>query len=162
MWNLSFHEFFSFAYDIETPSISERLCRQAVACKYCSLHLLSLEKKRSLPIQICSSLTYLNCCALSCALWLTQKVKVVHSGRLVCKITVRHSFFCTVQCPVHVIFKYWKCSNWCRILKLSWKFGCLFTFCYLDGANSIKPDLHNCNLWTGQVISYRSKQNSKK
>ena len=31
---------------------------------------------------------------------------------------------------------------------------CLFTLCYLDGANSIKIDLHICNLWTGQFVSY--------
>ena len=29
---------------------------------------------------------------------------------------------------------YLKCSNWRRILKLSSKSCCLFTFCYLDGA----------------------------
>ena len=59
-----------------------------------------------------------------------------------------------------------------------WIWGCLFTFCYLDGANSIKTDLHTlitllrdfgstadsvyrtglmieciCNLWTGQFAS---------
>ena len=34
-------------------------------------------------------------------------------------------------------------------------FGCLFTFCYLDGTNSIKTDLHICNLWTGQFVSYK-------
>ena len=38
-----------------------------------------------------------------------------------------------------------KCSNWCPISKLSSNFGCLFTFCYLDGDNSIKTDLHICN-----------------
>ena len=27
---------------------------------------------------------------------------------------------------------------------------------YLDGANSIKTDLHICNLWTGQFASYKS------
>ena len=41
---------------------------------------------------------------------------------------------------------YSKCSNWRWISKLSSNFGCLFTFCYLDGANSIKTDLHICNL----------------
>ena len=35
-------------------------------------------------------------------------------------------------------------------------FGCLFTFCYLDVENSIKSDLHICNLWTGQFVSYKS------
>ena len=49
---------------------------------------------------------------------------------------------------------YSKCSNWRRILKLSSNFGCLFTFCYVDGANSIKTDLHICNLWIGQFVSY--------
>ena len=51
---------------------------------------------------------------------------------------------------------YSKCSNWHLISKLSSNFGCLFTFCYLDGANSIKTDLHVCNLWTGQFVSYKS------
>ena len=37
-----------------------------------------------------------------------------------------------------------KYRNWCR------------TFCYLDGAYLIKTDLHICNLWTGQFISYKS------
>ena len=37
---------------------------------------------------------------------------------------------------------YLKCSNWCQISKLSSNFGCLFTFCYLDRANSIKTNLH--------------------
>ena len=32
----------------------------------------------------------------------------------------------------------------------------LSTFSYLDGANSIKTDLHICNLWTGQFVSYKS------
>ena len=41
---------------------------------------------------------------------------------------------------------YSKCSNWRQISKLLSKFGCLFTFSYLDGANSIKSD---CNLRTG-------------
>jgi hypothetical protein len=51
---------------------------------------------------------------------------------------------------------YSKCSNCHRISKLSSKLGYLFTFCYLDGANSIKTDLHICNLWTGQFLSYNS------
>ena len=51
---------------------------------------------------------------------------------------------------------YSKCFNFRQILKLSSNFGCLFTFCYLDGANSIKTDLHVCNLWTGQFVSYKS------
>ena len=51
---------------------------------------------------------------------------------------------------------HWKCSNWHWISKLSLNFGCLFTFCYLDGANYIKTDLHICNLWTGQFVSYKS------
>ena len=41
-----------------------------------------------------------------------------------------------------------------RITEMSSNFGCLFTFFYLDGANSIKTDLHICNLQTGQSISY--------
>ena len=32
----------------------------------------------------------------------------------------------------------------------------LFTFCYLNAANSIKTDLHICNLGTGQFVSYKS------
>ena len=51
---------------------------------------------------------------------------------------------------------YAKCSNWRRISKLLLNFGYLFTFCYLDGANTIKTDLHFCNLWTGQFVSYKS------
>ena len=51
---------------------------------------------------------------------------------------------------------YSKCSNWRWISKLLSNFGCLFTFCYLDGANSIKTDLLVCNLWTGQFVSYKS------
>ena len=39
---------------------------------------------------------------------------------------------------------YSKCSNWRWIPKLSSNFECLFTFWYLDGANSIKTDLHIC------------------
>ena len=51
---------------------------------------------------------------------------------------------------------YSKCSNWRRISKLLSNFGCLFTFYYLDGANSIKTDLHICKLRTGQFVSYKS------
>ena len=59
--------------------------------------------------------------------------------------------------PISVRFMtYSKCSNWCGILKFLLNFGCLFTFCYLDGANSIKTDLHICNIWTGQFVSYKS------
>jgi hypothetical protein len=36
------------------------------------------------------------------------------------------------------VTSYSKCYNWHRISKLSLNFGCLFTFCYLDSANSIK------------------------
>ena len=32
---------------------------------------------------------------------------------------------------------YLKCSNWCQISKWLLNFECLFTFCYLDEANSI-------------------------
>ena len=39
-----------------------------------------------------------------------------------------------------------KCSNWRRILKLLLSFGCLFTFCCLDGAKPIKTDSHICKL----------------
>ena len=47
----------------------------------------------------------------------------------------------TKKISVYVRFiSYWKCSNWHRISKLSSNFGCLFTFRYLDGANSIKSD----------------------
>ena len=41
-----------------------------------------------------------------------------------------------------------KCSNCHWISKLLLNFGCLSTFCYLDGANSIKTYLHICNLYT--------------
>ena len=51
---------------------------------------------------------------------------------------------------------YSRCSIWRRISKLSSNFGCLFTFCYLDGANSIKTDLHISNLWIGWFVSYMS------
>ena len=51
---------------------------------------------------------------------------------------------------------YSKCSNRCWLSKLSSNFGCLFTFCYFDGANSIKTDLHIYNSWTGQFVSYKS------
>ena len=50
---------------------------------------------------------------------------------------------------------YSQCSSWRQILKLLSYFGCIFTFCYLDGANSIKTDLHICNLWTGQILLNR-------
>ena len=60
-------------------------------------------------------------------------------------------------CSSNVQFlSYSKCSNWRQISRLLSNFGCLFTFCYLDGANSIKTDLHICNLWTGQFVSYKS------
>ena len=51
---------------------------------------------------------------------------------------------------------YSKCSNWRRISKMYSNFWCLFTFCYLDGPNSIKTDLHICKLWTGLFVSYKS------
>ena len=70
---------------------------------------------------------------------------------------------------------YSKCSNWRWISKLSSNFACLFVFCYWDGTNSIKTDLHICNLccnlWICKFVSYKSaiyflinlpKQNSKK
>ena len=37
---------------------------------------------------------------------------------------------------------YLKCSDWRGISRLSSNFGCLFTFCYLHGPNSIKTNLH--------------------
>jgi hypothetical protein len=51
---------------------------------------------------------------------------------------------------------YLKHSSWRQILKLLSNFGCIFTFCYLDEANSMKTDLDICNLWTGQFVSYKS------
>ena len=54
------------------------------------------------------------------------------------------------------IISYSKGSNWCQISKLSSNFECVFMFCYLDWANSIKTDLHICNLWTGQFVSFKS------
>ena len=46
---------------------------------------------------------------------------------------------------------YLKCSNWRRISKLALNFGCSFTFCYLNGANSIKTNLHIGQLCKSQV-----------
>ena len=40
---------------------------------------------------------------------------------------------------------YSKCSNWRWISKLLSNFGCLFTF------NSIKTDIHICNLWNASL-----------
>ena len=52
-----------------------------------------------------------------------------------------------IQYQINVRFiSYSKSPNWCRISKLLSNFGCLFTFCYLDGANSIKTYIHICNL----------------
>jgi hypothetical protein len=51
-------------------------------------------------------------------------------------------YFVLVCTLLNVWFmSYSKCTIWRQILKLSSNFGCLFTFCYLDGANSIKTDL---------------------
>ena len=41
-----------------------------------------------------------------------------------------------------------------KYLKFMSNIGCLFTFYFLDRENSIKTDLHICNLWTGQFVSY--------
>ena len=61
------------------------------------------------------------------------------------------------ELTIYVRFiSYSKCSNWRRISKLASTFGCLFTFCNLDRAYSIKTYLHICNLWTGQFVSYKS------
>ena len=49
---------------------------------------------------------------------------------IVLVITLVSYFFLTYA----RFISYLKCSNWCRISKFGW----LFTFCYLDGANSIK------------------------
>ena len=51
---------------------------------------------------------------------------------------------------------YSKCSTWRRISKLLSNFGCLFTICYLDGANSIKTYLQTCNLHTIRSNSYKA------
>ena len=60
-----------------------------------------------------------------------------------------------VMIPIHntnVWFMFYSiCFNWHRISKLLMNFGCLFTFCYLDGVNTIKTDLQICSLWTGQL-----------
>ena len=55
-------------------------------------------------------------------------------------ILIRMSAFIWVTvCWTHIRFiSYSNCSIWHRISKLLSNFGCLFTFCYLDGANSIK------------------------
>ena len=50
------------------------------------------------------------------------------------------------NCSLLREFSYSKCSNWRQISKV---LLCSFIFCYLDGANSIKTDLHICNFWTG-------------
>ena len=47
-----------------------------------------------------------------------------------------------------------KYCNWRRMSKLPSKFGYLFAFCYLDGKNSTKTDLHICNSWTGHLQVY--------
>ena len=77
---------------------------------------------------------------------------------------IPYAIKCVITIKIHIqvintnerVISYSKCSNWRQISKLSLNFGCLFTFCYLDGANSIKTDLHICNLWTGQFVSYKS------
>ena len=44
---------------------------------------------------------------------------------------------------INVLFmSYSKSSNWRQKFKILSNFGCLFTFCFLDGASSIKTDLH--------------------
>ena len=49
------------------------------------------------------------------------------------------------QLLIYVWFmSYMKCANRCQILKLLSNFGCLFTFWYSEGANSIKTDLRIC------------------
>ena len=40
---------------------------------------------------------------------------------------------------------YSKCSNWRKISKWLSNIECLFTFCYLDEANSINTNLNICN-----------------
>ena len=67
------------------------------------------------------------------------------------KVKVKSIFNINVR-----FISYSMCSILRRISKLSSNFGYLFTFCYLHGANSIKTDLHICNLWTGQFVSYKS------
>ena len=53
---------------------------------------------------------------------------------------------------------YLKCSNWRRILKLLSMFRCLFTFCYLYGANSIKTNMDwlFCNLQVCSLVFNKS------
>ena len=52
-----------------------------------------------------------------------------------------------IQYQINVRFiSYSKSPNWRRITKSLSNFGCLFTFCYLNGANSIKTYIHICNL----------------
>ena len=48
-----------------------------------------------------------------------------------------------------------KMSKNCNYVKTFWHLIWNF-FCHLDGANSIKTDLQNCNLWTGQFAGYKS------
>ena len=59
--------------------------------------------------------------------------------------TGRQPFLVVVKINVWFM-SFSKCSNWRRISKLLSNFGCLFTFGYLGGANSIKTDLHTCNI----------------
>ena len=55
------------------------------------------------------------------------------------------SFQNSIKNDVNVRFILYSNTNWCRI-------SFLFTFCYLDGANSIKTDLRIFNLSTGQFV----------
>ena len=85
-------------------------------------------------------------------LWLTQLTITIWIA--IC-IYVLYTIWTFLMTCVRFI-SYSKCSKWRRISKLLSKCGCLFSFCYLDWANSIKTDLHICSLWTGQFVSYRS------
>ena len=62
-------------------------------------------------------------------LWLDAASKYTQS----LEVEVEYILITNVQ-----FISYSKFSNWRWISKLLSNFGCLFTFCYLDGANSIK------------------------
>ena len=102
------------------------------------------------------------------------KTKARVFGNLICLVLMMFEFDISSLMIWFANFRfmlYSKCSNWCQISKLLLNFRCLFTLCYFDGANSIETDLHICNLWIGQFVSYKSviqflvnfpKQNIKK
>ena len=61
---------------------------------------------------------------------------------IICKIFINMTE--TLQLILLTNVRFISYLKWRQISKLSSNFRCLFTFCYLDGANSIKTDLHIC------------------